>query len=151
MRHLSNIRNKYFIQFDRHLDSLITGPDWLNNHEIAGIVETGIQFYHLKNYKLIAYTLMPNHVHMIVRMLKSGDGLSPYYLSNTIGRLKSFTAQKANQILKRTGPFWQQENYDHVVRNDGELSRIIEYILNNPVKAGLSETWEQYPYSYCKF
>ena len=45
------------------------------------------------------------------------------------------------------GSFWQAESYDHVVRN-GELERIISYVLENPVKAGLVEDWEQWPYTY---
>ena len=51
-------------------------------------------------------------------------------------------------MLKREGAFWQSESYDHVVRNDVELKRIIAYVLNNPVKAGLVENWQDWPYSY---
>lgn len=57
--------------------------------------------------------------------------------------LKSFTAHEANRVLKRTGPFWQHESYDHWVRDDEELERIVAYINANAVKAGLADRpWE---------
>ena len=51
--------------------------------------------------------------------------------------LKSYTAHRANQLLQRTGAFWQRESYDHWVRDDDELERIVSYIARNPVTAGL--------------
>jgi REP element-mobilizing transposase RayT len=65
--------------------------------------------------------------------------------------LKWYTAKECNKILNCTGQFWQHESYDHVVRNEEELNRIIEYILNNPVKAGLVETHEDWKWNYCKY
>ena len=47
--------------------------------------------------------------------------------------------------------FWQHESYDHVVRDENELGRIVEYVLNNPVKVGFCENWEDWKYSYCNF
>jgi len=50
---------------------------------------------------------------------------------------KSYTAKRANEILGQTGVFWQSEYYDRIIRNDEDLERTIEYVLNNPTKAGL--------------
>jgi hypothetical protein len=62
--------------------------------------------------------------------------------------LKNFTAVKANQILQRTGrPFWQDESFDHWVRNRIDLEKIQSYIENNPVKAGLVKRSEDWPWS----
>ena len=69
-------------------------------------------------------------------------------LYTILQRLKQFTATEANKILNRTGAFWQQESYDRVVRDAKELSRIIMYVLNNPVKIGLVQDWRDYPFSY---
>lgn len=66
-------------------------------------------------------------------------------LSGIMHSLKSYTANLANQILQRTGRFWQKESYDHWVRDVDELERIVEYIAANPVRAGLcgrAEAWE---------
>jgi hypothetical protein len=62
--------------------------------------------------------------------------------------IKRHSARKANQILGRTGePFWQDESYDHWIRKDEEMNRIIRYIEWNPVKASLVERIEDWPWS----
>ena len=63
--------------------------------------------------------------------------------------LKSYTAHRANEILGRSGAFWQRESYDHWVRDDDELERIVNYIRGNPVKAGLVDRPESWKYSSC--
>lgn len=62
--------------------------------------------------------------------------------------LKSWTANQANAALGRGGQFWQHESYDHVVRDDGEFDRIVNYVLNNPVKAGLVKEWKEWRWSW---
>jgi putative transposase len=54
-------------------------------------------------------------------------------------------------ILEREGEFWQHENYDHVVRSEAELSRIIQYVVNNPVQAGLAEKPKDWKWTYSKY
>jgi REP element-mobilizing transposase RayT len=62
--------------------------------------------------------------------------------------IKGFTAREANRILRRTGErFWQDESYDHWIRNENEWNRIVRYTELNPVAAGLVETPEQWPWS----
>ena len=80
---------------------------------------------------------------------------SPHYvpIRRITQGLKGYTAREANRLLGRTGqPFWQGESYDHWVRDETEFIRIIAYIENNPVKAGLvarsedrrwSSAWER--------
>ena len=60
---------------------------------------------------------------------------------------KSFTAKKSNTILQLTGQFWEAESYDHIVR-EGEFDKIVNYILLNPVKAGLVKQWEDWKCTY---
>ena len=62
--------------------------------------------------------------------------------------LKGYTARKANRLLGRSGAFWQHESYDHVVRNASEWQRIITYVFNNPIKAGLMDQWQKWQWSY---
>lgn len=61
--------------------------------------------------------------------------------------MKRYTATAANKLLGRKGRFWQEETYDHIVRNEVEHQRIIQYILLNPVKADLCATWDAWPWS----
>jgi putative transposase len=83
---------------------------------------------------------MANHVHLLIL-----PKISPARLLQS---LKGATAREANRLLGRTGePFWQKESYDHWVRNGAEYVRIKSYIENNPVKAGLVQTPEEYRWS----
>lgn len=59
--------------------------------------------------------------------------------------MKGYTAGRANRLLGRSGQFWLHESYDHVVRDASELERIVKYVVNNPVKAGLVLEWQQWP------
>jgi REP element-mobilizing transposase RayT len=62
--------------------------------------------------------------------------------------LKRFTAREGNRILGFTGqPFWQDESYDRLVRDEGEFQRIVRYIETNPVNAGLVAMPEEFPWS----
>ena len=92
-----------------------------------------LEFLNGKRIRLLAWCVMPNHVHLVFRILPGQR------LSTVMHSLKSFTANKANKLLGRSGQFWQREYYDRMVRDAEELERAIRYVLNNPEKAGLVE------------
>ena len=93
---------------------------------------------------------MPNHVHLVFMPLEKAEGVF-YSLAEILQSLKRYTARQSNLILGRLGAFWQDESYDHIVRDEAELERIVRYVLNNPVKAGLVDDWTQWKWSYCKY
>ncbi|MFD2569738.1 transposase [Spirosoma soli] len=135
---------RYFARFDKYLDSTDKGPDWLKLPSVAGVVKEGLHHRDGEDYDLHAYCLMSNHVHLLVTIRHEHR---PFHA--TIKSLKGYSARKINELLDRTGqPFWHPESYDHVVRSQEEFKRIVAYILNNPVKAGLVEAWEDWPHSY---
>ena len=83
---------------------------------------------------------MSNHVHALL--------LPKVDVSKLMKSLKGYTAREANRLLGRTGiPFWLKESYDHWVRDEAEWKRIVRYIQNNPVKAGLVSVAEDYRWS----
>lgn len=83
---------------------------------------------------------MPNHVHILITPLVE--------VSKLMQSLKRLTAREGNRIPGLTGqPFWQDESYDRLVRNQTELARITHYIEMNPVKAGLAAVPEEFPWS----
>ncbi len=129
-----------FTQLDGYLGQG-HGPLWLKEPAIAEIVKEALHYRDGKEYLLHAYTIMPNHVHMVITL---GNQLN---LFEVLQSLKSHTARQCNIILVRSGTFWQHESYDHVIR-DGEFGRIVFYILRNPVKAGLVKTFREWPYYY---
>jgi REP element-mobilizing transposase RayT len=91
-------------------------------------------------YVLRAWVVMANHVHLLLLPIAA--------LSRITKALKNHTAMKANALLGRTGsPFWQRESFDHWIRNDDEYWRVVRYIENNPVKAGLVDRPEDWRWS----
>jgi REP element-mobilizing transposase RayT len=130
-----------FVWIDRFLDQAQSGPVYLRQPEIAQIVvgslRKGVEIGH---YELGAFVVMANHVHAL--LLPKRDP------SRLLQSMKGFSARQANRILGRTGEsFWQAESYDHWVRDESEYQRIVAYIENNPVKAGLVRQPEDYPWS----
>ena len=114
---------------------------YLRQPEIAQIVVNSIyKGVELKHYRLDAFVVMANHVHLLIQPSITPDRL--------LRSLKGSTAREANRLLGRTGePFWQKESYDHLVRNGKEFLKIKAYIENNPVRAGLVENAWDYPWS----
>ncbi|NOX65046.1 MAG: hypothetical protein GXO85_04420 [Chlorobi bacterium] len=165
-------RNKYhelqrinFTKYENILDDCKYGHKWLGENRIAQIVNDALHYYDGKRYDLISFTIMPNHIHLVLFPIverkssfaqskgkdidsqnESGDSF--YILSKIMQDIKKYTSREANKILKRKGKFWQHESYDHVVRDQKELRRIVKYILNNPVKAGLCEDIDEWEWNY---
>jgi putative transposase len=132
---------KRFVTMDRLLDKADAGPRYLGMPEIAGLMVAYIRDgeQRFRRYELHSFVVMPNHVHMLV---------TPSVVATKwLGPLKGFTAHEANRILGRTGTFWQDESYDHVVRSGAGLERVRRYIENNPVKAGLVTRPEDFRWS----
>jgi REP element-mobilizing transposase RayT len=137
-------RDQYAGKFDEILDSNTYGPDWLRRPKIAKIVQGAMHYMEetLGRYRIIVYCIMPNHVHMVV------DEVGPP-LYQVLGSIKRYSGRIANQALGLTGKeFWHRESYDHIIRDGEEFRRQVAYVLANPVKAGLVDTWEAWPYTY---
>lgn len=103
----------------------------LQNQSIATLVEQNLLHFDQNRYKLHAWVLMPNHVHVLLTPKKN------VLLSQIVHSWKSYTAKKAQTILGSHSTFWQQEYFDRMIRNEKHYYASVEYIHNNPVKAGL--------------
>ena len=140
----------WFTKYDDYLDQALHGNLYLKNEQIADMVAESIQFRDGKAYDLIAYCIMPNHGHLVCTPLAKSDG-TYFGLTEILHSLKRHTAREANKILQRTGAFWQDESYDHFIRDNAELERIVKYVLYNPVKANLIKEQADWKWSYCKY
>jgi putative transposase len=141
--------NVLFGGWDAVLDEARGGPSWLARREIAAVVARAFHDGDGSRYDLVAFCIMPNHVHAVFTPLSRQDG-SHQSLSSIMRLLKGRTAREANLVLGRRGAFWEHENYDHVVRDQAELHRIVAYVLGNPVKAGLADRPEDWEWSYSR-
>ncbi len=147
-------QKRYFARFDALLDSAQAGPRWLAEPQIADIVARQIHVLHPKEYCLYAYCIMCNHVHLLIDQQDIPEPPRPpngkHYtaLSRAMRSLKGISGYNCVQALGCKGAFWQHESYDHIVRNEKEFERILNYIVNNPVKAGLAQRWDEWKYTY---
>ena len=158
---LTTLQKRYFGKFEAILDQAAKGPLWLKDERVAQVVADAIRLQDGEYFELITYTIMPNHVHLVFEVARhscrdqdqihrfdSGSKTKHYVVTNILRLLKGSTARDANRLLHREGTFWQHESFDHVVRDEEELKRIIEYVLNNPVKAGLVKDWRDWKWTY---
>ena len=107
------------------------------------IIET-LQFWEGKKIENIAWSIMPNHVHWIFFVKEKNTNDQPVYLKDILHSVKLFTARIINTNEKRTGRLWSKESFDTTVRNDKHLYNVVNYTLQNPVKAGFTNSWKNW-------
>jgi REP element-mobilizing transposase RayT len=107
------------------------GACHLRNPVIAEDLANTLRHFDQRRYRLFAWCIMPNHVHVVTRLLPGQK------LAAVIHSWKSYSAKHANRILGAHGPFWQREYYDHLIRSEEEFGRAVRYVAENPAKANL--------------
>ena len=131
-----------FASVDRFLDEARTGPLYLRQREVAAmVVKTACAYGSaLRQYDLHSFVVMANHIHLL---------LTPRVdLAKLTQIVKSAIARRANELLDQSGsPFWDEENWEHLVGDNHEFGRIRQYIERNPVPVGMAREAEDYPYS----
>ena len=151
----------WFRRFDEILDRGDRGPMWLGEPRIREIIYKKLVEDDGPKYRLDAFCLMSNHVHIVFKpnlsernLVEKRRGGRPLFVSeqDTLAQimqsLKGGTARQCNLILGRSGSFWETESFDHVIRDDTGFARAVKYTLNNPVKAGLVTNWRKWPGTY---
>jgi REP element-mobilizing transposase RayT len=128
----TELRRRFSHQVEAILDRGL-GECWLRQSAVAGVVLGALKYFRGKRYGLPAASVMPNHVHAVV------TPLGHHSLPEIMNSWKGYTARMANRVLGRSGQFWQPEYYDHLVRDEADLARTIEYVLANPHTAGLRD------------
>ena len=125
---------EYHRMFSDRIDKALdagAGSCILKIPAIAGILDSALRHFDGDRYELSAFVIMPNHVHVLFKLHEGQD------LAKTLHSWKSFTAHEINKALNQSGPLWQEEYFDRIVRNERHFSKLVEYIVNNPRKAGL--------------
>jgi menaquinone-specific isochorismate synthase len=119
-------------QIQTKLDAGI-GRCFLAKPSVGKLVAEVLQHFNLCRYRIYAWCVMPNHVHVLFRIFEG------HALAGIVHAWKSYSSNRANRILRRSGRFWQREYYDHIVRSEDEFYRVVSYIAENPKKAGLRD------------
>lgn len=142
----TNYQKRFFAAYDEEMHKLESYPDILQNDEYVSELKKIIHTQDKELYKLYCYCVMPNHVHVLLEPLQMHDGFIP--LSKITQKLKGNSSYMINRLRNTSGSIWHKESYDHIVRSDDEFRRIIGYILNNPVKAGIVDNWREWKHSW---
>jgi REP element-mobilizing transposase RayT len=96
-----------------------------------------------KTIHMHAMVVMPDHVHLLFTALRDSDGWT-FARPEILRAIKGASARSINRLTGRTGPLWQDESFDRVLRGDESLRQTVEYIRQNPVRKGLVAKPEQY-------
>jgi putative transposase len=113
---------------------------WFTDFEVAAAAIRGFVQRDLGSHDLLAWVLMPDHVHWLVQLADSRT------LDTVVNRMKSASAREANRELMRRGPLWTPAFHDHALRSDETLRSAADYIIRNPLRAGLANTFGAYPF-----
>lgn len=117
------------------------GACYLKDPQVAAMVQNALLFHDRRKYRLSAWVVMPNHIHMLC------VPCTGHSLADIMHSVKSFASSAANKMLDRSGRFWQKEYFDRYIRNARQFAKTVAYIENNPVKANLCEKAEDWPFS----
>ena len=128
----------------KKLDAMIDegrGLCLLRRPEYAEIVQRALEHFDGDRYRLIAWVIMPNHVHVLIEQIVG------FRLAEIVGSWKSFTAKEINKRRKMSGTVWSREYFDRFIRDEKHFNNATSYVENNPVKAGLVKCPEAWQYS----
>ena len=115
--------------------------------EARAISLEAVRYWDGSKWKVYVAVVMPDHVHALVQPVTFAEG-GAIDLGEILHSVKSFSAHKINRLSGAKGPFWQQERYDRIVRDEAEFLEKWQYIRNNPVRQGLAACPEDYPWLY---
>ena len=121
------------------------GSAVLGDARVAAMVQQSLLYFDGQRYRLSAWVVMPNHVHMLL----TPD--AQWSLSQIMKSLKSYTSHEANRILGDRGQFWMEDYFDRYIRDEKHFANAISYIENNPVKAGLCQKPRDWKFSSAWF
>ena len=149
-------------RLNRHDRTHPTAPDLERQRKIQAYLDRGMGDCHLRDpvlaemvqgnlwhhdgvkYRLLAWVIMPNHVHALVEIWQVPMG-------KILQSWKSYTSKEANRKLARTGTFWAEDYFDRYIRDEDHFRRVVRYIENNPVQARLVRTPEEWPWSSARY
>jgi putative transposase len=115
------------------------GECWLRRQDVAELLETILLEADGRDYRMQAWVIMPNHIHLVV-------DVRDVPLVKLINGWKGKSSREANKLLGRSGKFWQEDYYDTLVRDEAHLKRAIRYTEQNPVKAYLAKAAREWPW-----
>jgi putative DNA methylase len=116
----------------------------LRDARAATAVEENWLRFDGNDYRLLAWVVMPNHIHLLVEIWQTPQ-------AQLVKDWKGFSARRINRLLARRGKLWQDDYWDRYIRDEAHYRKVVHYIESNPVKAGLVKSPQQWPFSSARF
>lgn len=116
----------------------------LRDQSAAALVQDNWLHFDGDRYRMLAWVVMPNHVHVMVEIWQIPQ-------SQLVKDWKGFASRGINRLCNRRGKLWQDDYWDRYIRDEAHCRRVIQYIESNPVKAGLVKSPEEWPFSSARF
>jgi REP element-mobilizing transposase RayT len=132
-----------------HFLTFCTDHRWILPERVRSIVLDSCVHDNGEKFDLRVAVVMPDHVHMIFTPMID-QVMEVFSLAEIMDAIKGSSAHKINKALGRKGRVWQSESFDHVLRSSENLDAKIEYLLENPARAGLVNDWTKYPWLWRK-
>jgi RecG-like helicase/REP element-mobilizing transposase RayT len=114
------------------------------------IVLNAFRHFHEKRYELYAACVMPDHAHVLLqpwpREFDANQNSVFWSVAELMQSIKSFTAHEINKLQKTSGPVWEKESVDRLIRSQSDLAEKFHYMLRNPWDAGVAKQNEDYPW-----
>ena len=127
---------RYHKRFSRRIEDWLdqgSGSCILKDPVLARVVADALRHFDGERYELASFVVMPNHVHVLFRPLGS------HQIPKIVKSWKWFTARQINRRAGNSGAFWQEDYWDRLIRDPLHFSWCVEYISENPTKAGLRD------------
>ena len=134
--------------FAPHFVTFVTKFRWNLPASARDIVLASCFHDHRKKYELYVVVVMPDHAHLIMTPLIDEERSKIYSLVQIMQAIKGASARAINQNMRRDGPVWQEESFDHIIRSAEGLDAKVDYILRNPVRRGLVKDWQSYRWTW---
>ncbi len=131
----------YAADVDIHVTLCAADGTPFDDADTARLVCASVEFCSQKmGYRLYGYCLMPEHLHVLLSPAASRRSLEHW--------LRDFKSFTSNQYMKRSGrPLWQRSAHDHVCRVAETAETVLAYIVENPVRRGLVQRWQDWPWT----
>ncbi|MFK7980056.1 MAG: transposase [Saprospiraceae bacterium] len=149
------IHRAYFYEYDKLLDNCLNSPTHLINPEVAKVVEACIRKYDQLYYNLVTFTIMPNHLHLVIDFSLQMRKIIPFDIaayknvSKVMNLIKGASGFEANKIIGNVGnPFWANGYYDRYIRSQQHYLGAVNYTINNVVKAKICNHWMEHPFTW---
>jgi REP element-mobilizing transposase RayT len=137
--------NNYRLAYDKALHNSRSPKISLMAEKNRMVMEEALGFWEGKRLMSHAWCIMSNHFHWVLSVFKNDINGNPVYLEDILHSIKFFSARRINANEGTDGQLWTHESFDTTIRNHEHFINVVNYVINNPVSAGLVKDWRDWP------